>query len=226
MLINAGADITARDKIKLTPLDLAIAYQCHEMTKALSTTIIGLESAQGVDPKDFRLRTVVALHQKTAIPTLNRPEFSLQELLDHPASYLPFVDANDIQFIAESGGNLRGEKDRFERPSLLHTAAQEGFVEIIDRLDNLPQIFDDSESVRALVEKSQTFNRYHDHFMPILQAACDRDLPNLQMMEILVDKSGVNVNARALVTSNPPYGTDLVLGPTALHRLAQSEHWW
>ena len=197
------------------------------MVKALSTTITGLESAQGSDPKNSRLRAVIALHQRiSSVRTFNLPETSMQEVLDHPASYLSFMDADDIQFIAESGGNLTGDKDGFERPSLLHTAAQEGFVEIIDRLGDLAQFFDDSGSVRALVEKSPAQNRYHDHFMPILQAACDRDLPNLQMMDILLNKCGVNVNARALVTSDPPYGRDLLLGPTALHRLAQSQHWW
>ena len=54
---------------------------------------------------------------------------------------------------------------------------------------------------------------------------CKRELPNLEMLDILIDTCGLDINARELVPKSEHAGSgDLVEGPTALHHLAQAKH--
>jgi ankyrin repeat protein len=51
---------------------------------------------------------------------------------------------------------------------------------------------------------------------PILHIACARSLPNLDVIKVLVEKLGVNVNCQSKKDD----------GGTPLHVLAQSQYWW
>ena len=66
-------------------------------------------------------------------------------------------------------------------------------------------------------------------YQPLSLTACERELPNLDMIKTLLTL-GVNVNARAHVASfNPSSDTtayELVPGETALHKLAAADRWW
>jgi ankyrin repeat protein len=226
MLINAGAVVTAKDSDQNTPLDLAIWYGCREMIKALRSIMVEVQKSRGLDPKDARLQAVVALSQGPTISALDDPELPLQEILQNPMRYLALLNSVDIDFIVKNGAGITGEIRGFSMRSLMHAAARNGLIEIIERLGHLPRVFDNPDSVRKFVHESGIDVQSLSYCRPVLQTACERELPNLQMLELLVDQCGVNVNARALVLSSPPHGKDLVPGPTALHQLAKSRYWW
>jgi ankyrin repeat protein len=62
---------------------------------------------------------------------------------------------------------------------------------------------------------------------PTLHVACARKLPNVDMVQVLVNKCGVDVNAHAL--AEPQRWAKIaesVEGGTALHVLAEARYWW
>ncbi|KAJ5094572.1 hypothetical protein N7456_010433 [Penicillium angulare] len=59
---------------------------------------------------------------------------------------------------------------------------------------------------------------------PLLITACNRQLPNLDMLKLLVEKKGVEVNARHRIS--PGYGILAELGGSALHELVKRRTWW
>ena len=63
---------------------------------------------------------------------------------------------------------------------------------------------------------------------PPLQAACDCAIWNMDMVKILIEEGGVNVNAHQQVpkNGNHHYADKIVPGPTALHVLAKGDFWW
>lgn len=67
-------------------------------------------------------------------------------------------------------------------------------------------------------------NRHAQHVYPLIISACQRKLPNMQIVRMLVEEKGVDVNARMAGSSYS--GVDPPGGPTALHFLAGSDCWW
>jgi hypothetical protein len=63
----------------------------------------------------------------------------------------------------------------------------------------------------------------------VLEAACDRSVWNIEMLQVLVNSGKVNVNGQQLVPEQKRRrgrACNLILGPSALHILAQGEYWW
>jgi hypothetical protein len=95
----------------------------------------------------------------------------------------------------------------------------------VERLGNLIQVLDSPETVRASARQSRYPKRYVPRgFTPPLHTACAREMPNLEMLEVLAHKCGANVNARAVVGMRR--SQDLLDGPTALQVLAKAQFWW
>ena len=226
MLIAAGADIAAKDSDHLTPLDLALIYGCKAMVNVLKSETTQLQHSWKLETLDGRLQTAVALNHRPSLAARHVPGVPLQELLRYPQRYLSCLDREDIDWIAKNGGNITGSQTNYSESSLLQIVAERGLTEIMEDFGDLAQIFDDPLSVRDLVDQCDKARQYPSYVSPVLHWACKRELPNIQMLFVLVNHCQVNVNARALVSSCPPYGRDLIPGPTALHQLAEAQFGW
>ena len=169
---------------------------------------------------DLNLQTEVGPRDLTDSPMLLANDVK-QEVLQDPARYLSYIRPEDIRWIVESGGDITGSGISISRRSIIHEAASLGLTEIIAQFGGTVKLFDDS---RFLIDRKKNSKGYFrvEHFMPILQAACERELPNLEMLETLLIL-GVDVNSKAI---DSPQSSDLLTGPTALHRLAEATNWW
>ena len=116
--------------------------------------------------------------------------------------------------------------------TLLHNLISDGFALTLSRMltPEKAQKFDD----RAWCEKQESsFREQYSRITkgslhPLLLTACERSTPNMDIIRLLVEQVGVNVNAQSY-NSNPTNdrtsGRD-PSGESALHVLVRGEQWW
>jgi ankyrin repeat protein len=235
-LLSAGSDVMAADKYHRTPLDLAIEYDCQEMIPALQFSAVLLRKKWDVKPKDRRLSTVLALKKTkiSSLSTMDPEDPSRQEILENVSTYLPSLTLNDIEWISQHSGNITGadaSKPLSSGRSLLHIAASKGFTWLVKGFGPLARVNDESKSVlQRIHEQLSTDPKYNpgiENLSPTLHVACARQLPNMDMVEVLVETCGVDVNARAVAEPQKwARINDAVEGGTALHVLANANYWW
>jgi ankyrin repeat protein len=227
-LIAAGADVTAIDKESLTPLDLALRYGCQEMVNALAFTVNELPESWRADPQNARLLTLIALNQKAPVSILQMPEIISQDVLQHPSRYLSMLGHDDVDWVAQNSANVIDIRGDLSAGQLLYTAVGRGLTQIVERFGNLIQALGDPDTIRANAQQSVSPSYCGPRgFIPPLHTACEREMPNLEMVEVIVDNCGANVNARALVSMYKiNRSKDLLDGSTALHILAKAQFWW
>lgn len=91
-----------------------------------------------------------------------------------------------------------------------------------------------AESLEELLSQNEVDSQPAD---PILFVACQRELPNMEVICLIVDTGHVNVNAQSRTRAESVAGlkargwTDIEDEPdpglnTALHELAMGRHWW
>jgi ankyrin repeat protein len=229
-LLSAGSDTMAIDTFHRTPLDLAIEYDCQEMIQALKFTVEPLKNKWNIEPEDQKLETIIA-RKRSSLSLMDPWEPSVRELLLNPSSYLPYLTLDDIEWISQhNGGNTSGvHKNGSIVPSgqsLLYVATSNGFAEMVNSFGQLACVNDNPKRVLAR-NPEYSEDAAIEYLAPMLHVACARELPNMVMVETLVEKCRVDINAHALVKSQPwTKLKDAVEGGTALHVLAKATHWW
>ncbi|KAM5349841.1 hypothetical protein ACJ41O_006346 [Fusarium nematophilum] len=98
--------------------------------------------------------------------------------------------------------------------SVLYDLVKGGFARILDQVARPEAV----HTIRTREDSSP---------IPLLVAACRREWWNMDVVRLLVEKKGADLNATAmsLRESRHGYGLD-AKGPTALHALARGDHWW
>lgn len=233
-LINAGADPLALDSSNNAPLDLAILYGCSEMVQALSFTVLELNNRHKFKPENKRLHVEIdASHGQAMNFSIRSPvEDSEAEVMKHPGNYIHLLGPNDVTRIYEHGGDITGAGDCFKDRPLLHLAAERGLTEMVSRLANIVTFFDDEQNIKSIIKKSMPpYPPYSENHAPILHQACGRSMPNFQMLELLVEKCNINVNAYSFECGNDysheySQDFDFLRKRTALHVLANANHFW
>ncbi|OKL59576.1 hypothetical protein UA08_05228 [Talaromyces atroroseus] len=226
MLIDAGAYVTARDSDGKTPLDLAILYECQQMVDSLRHTVTDVPKYWDTNQKYDVFSTVVALNQMPRVSALESADISLQDILADPAHYINILSMPDLEFLLKAGADFTAERSHFTKISFLHSSVRSGRLDFIEKLGSAMKTFDDADFIKRVLEENGNRKiNYPPYFEPMLHVACNQELSNLAVIGLLVNKCGVDVNAQALIPSVPS-GKDLVLGPTALHVLADSQFYW
>ncbi|KAJ5369177.1 uncharacterized protein N7496_008937 [Penicillium cataractarum] len=102
--------------------------------------------------------------------------------------------------------------------SLPHALVRTGLSDLLDRVCT-PEVaskFDDHE----WCNQAEAANHCHRNVAkPLLIAACSREQPNMEVVRILVEKKGVNINLNCRKES-------LTSGKAVLHDLAEGATWW
>jgi ankyrin repeat protein len=237
ILLSAGSDVTAIDYYYQTPLDLALQYDCPEIIQALEFSAAPLRKKWELKPDDRRLTTFLAL-KRLRNPPLSKmdPEDpSRQELFDNLSTYLPFLSADDVEWIAQNSGNVTGfdESKRIltSAESFLHIAASKGLIQLMESLGPQARINDDPKIVLVRIKEQLAVDPKYSpgvkNLAPALHVACTGELPNMDMVQVLVNKCGVDVNAHALAEPQRwAKIAECVEGGTALHVLAKARYWW
>lgn len=90
---------------------------------------------------------------------------------------------------------------------------------------NAASHYDDPEWCLA-AESENTNLHGQSRIQPLLPIACSRGLPNMDMVELLVEKIGVDINARRRGEAWETGSREVRLCGGALHGLAKGNKWW
>lgn len=233
VLVSADIDIMAVDSDVQTALDLAIEYDCPETIRALQFGASLLRKKWELKPEDHRLDNLLALKQ-SPFSLLSSDNALNEEILRDLSTYLHCLAIDELDLISKHGGNITGAdegKPAVSGKSFQHIAASLGLTHLVEECGPLARVNDDSKIVLERIHNELAVNpKYRpeiENVVPALHIACARELPNMDVIEVLVEKCGVNVNAHAL--AEPYRGSRIENwseGGTALHVLANAIYFW
>ncbi|KAL5350008.1 hypothetical protein ACLOAV_005044 [Pseudogymnoascus australis] len=104
--------------------------------------------------------------------------------------------------------------------TLLHQLADGGFALLLAQALS-PKLLVQLEDAGCRQEMANNANRGSLVLEPLLVAACRREVPNMDVITVLVEQLKVNVNDQNCGSIDHH-----ILYETALHVLARSTHWW
>ncbi|KAH8648295.1 ankyrin repeat-containing domain protein [Tricladium varicosporioides] len=232
-LLVAGSNVLASDSFRRTPLDLAIEYDCQEMVNTLKSFYDLVHEKWNLKSNDLRMQTIMQLKGPNLSKlALSKP--SSQEIVENLSTYLPFLQFDDIEWISKNGGNItcmnESTGELSSQPSLVYVAASKGFTSLMRTFGDLAVFNDNPETVQARLKDLPDADNSQLHiklFAPTLYVACGRELPNMDMIKLLVEECGVRIDAHALVEAERwAKIKEFVEGGTALHVLAKAKYWW
>lgn len=190
------------------------------MVRYLRSTTKDVQKHWKIEDEDAKLQTEVALKQRLPTAVSNLPEQAQQEILKR---YLSWLSPDDVDWIVQNDGDITGVSSEFKGVTLLHTVVNMGLTEITENLGERAKIHDDVESLRIALKAIKSHPIYIESVRPVLQVACQRKLPNLEILELLLDKCGADISTRGLTLA---LSGEWIEGPTALHCLAEAKYWW
>ncbi|KAJ5719638.1 hypothetical protein N7493_007216 [Penicillium malachiteum] len=108
-------------------------------------------------------------------------------------------------------------------PNLLNMLARWGFAELLSRVctREMASQLDIVELDHGSEEKSN-----QQPHKPLIISACERDLPNMETLKLVIEKLGVNINAKCTERINRDQVLCLEFTRGALHDLAAGKLWW
>jgi ankyrin repeat protein len=111
--------------------------------------------------------------------------------------------------------------------SLLHILARFGLSDVLKRVCTRETAlkFDDHE----WCNQAETANIMHKNTIhPLLMVACRREIPNMAVVQFLVEEMAVNINVlrRTDVIVYKGKRREYVAGNSVLHEIAQGKTWW
>ncbi|CZR55172.1 uncharacterized protein PAC_05058 [Phialocephala subalpina] len=234
MLLEAGADPLALDDSKRFPLDLAIANDCKEMVSKLAFTSEKITESWDIEKKNReKLPTLLAISTVSGTPSMQQlDEETRKEVLKKPERWIGILDYPSLcSWVGTHKDELANDPAATNK--LLLEAARDGLTELMTALDSLATLNDDPSTILERYKKETEGKRCPpalDGYAPVLLSACHRTSYNLQMVQLLVEKCGVNVNAHALAApdrySMKKGDPGHVPGATALHVLATGKSFW
>ncbi|KAL7960442.1 ankyrin repeat-containing domain protein [Trichoderma compactum] len=235
----------------VTPLDMAVEKKCWDMVRALVTRGVKardsyMQSPEFIMATDKHKAAQKARGISVTFPSrqhvtmwrgrwsiyemdrpLNREKLYIadgQTILDTQARGVTGLDKVDLLKCALDDGDYDSIKeyallggdvfalDEYEDNTLLHLFVNGGYVDLLEYFADQVPLFEAQERVQTDEESCGT----------LLGTACERELPSLNIVQFLVDKVGVDVNA---VYNRRGY-CDKLRGATALHILASGHFYW
>lgn len=142
---------------------------------------------------------------------------------DYPSFMTKLMFARQYDLFEEvAGKKLSVSELSHSDASLMHRLVGWGYKELLERVYDKDAAlrFDDHKWCRE-AEKEQEC--VVGSTQPLLVTACERNLPNMDVVEFLVEKVGVNLNAQF---RNRPVWEGTKTAGGALHKLAVGRSWW
>ncbi|KAL2140878.1 hypothetical protein VTI28DRAFT_3169 [Corynascus sepedonium] len=120
-------------------------------------------------------------------------------------------DYDTIKEYAKLGGDMLQQNGQGDK-TILHYLVEEGYMELLEHFGDKVTEFEAQEWVQKDEGSPGT----------LLGMACERNTPSLHLVQLLVEKLGVDVNA----VYNRQGCLPKLRGGTALHILASGTHFW
>lgn len=198
LLIAHGADPTAGSAHQ-SPLDLARQAGCDEM-------IAELESATRQSDTMGHVANTV-----DTMPDDQDDSFTLCHQL------LKWGEYEALEQLARRGIDVQMKKRYLNDPDIMTTLAQWGYASLLESLGR-------TVKEPSWINGKDTSDRTTS-VEPYLFAAARRTQPNLEIIKVIVETFGANINIQSTTTVYRPE-TKTVPADGVLHILAQGGHWW
>ena len=230
LLVEYGADVSflgtpessygplVPESSTLDPLVNAIATKCQPMIDELLSIKIDLPISNNkkIYPQLENFTTQLLLQEATHLQSMVRDTIKLGGIDLEAFSYLS--EREHERAISELN---RGGADLLEISSPLSYVIKE-----IVELGNVSLLNEFGSYAKAMngewVQRTERANpNLVGKLQTLLHVACSRALPNLDIIQTLVERYGANVNEVYTIK-----GYDRPEGSTPLHRLAIGAHWW
>ncbi|CAF9930044.1 MAG: hypothetical protein ALECFALPRED_004507 [Alectoria fallacina] len=201
-----------------THLDFAVASRCEVLVDELlrkieSTTLPHSEEdknghrARYSTPRNAYLERYLSLTSRKSAELLDDMVQVGQLNSDLFESLLRTENEQGILRFRDLGGDLVAPRSYGDGPLTILT--KWGYSDLLAQVCPEASVMD--EQLRSAAVSNERPGRIT--MRPLLHTACERTLPNLEVIKILVEKVKVDINAHQPAV-------------TALHLLAKSAHWW
>ncbi|OIW33037.1 ankyrin [Coniochaeta ligniaria NRRL 30616] len=234
MLLDANADIASLNKRKHTALDIALVEGCTEFTEVFATdeTLFTkateyLENDQYLAKRADQIRKymraqMTLMRQRSSFPMLDQDNLAYKQVLESPSLYLELLTCDDAAKIITEG--FATDPDNSSYYDLVDQLMKSGHIQIAERVSCLILHYSLHANVVGKVNPN-----HKEPVLTALQLACQSQTPNMLMLQLLVEKLCVDINAHSATNNGDPYyqqNVEVVPGDTALHVLASANHWW
>ena len=227
MLVGAGVDVNERIRVdgsELTSLDMAIKDGFGTMVRDLidqgAAPQNWAEVAEFIDHSgvDADVEFLLEISTGKQIPADDTSQSS--RFADIPSEVLRLLGEGKYRAVAEfsrrSGADLDSDEHLHVLHSILRVLVTQGYTSLLRSVRKegryLPQI-----RVELSVDDGDDHGRE-----TLLMAACNRELPSLPIMKLLVGDFGLDVSEVSGREGTPYRETNA----TPLHALARGRHWW
>ena len=235
-LIASGADISTTipqyrtfgldsNRPRNAHLDVARAAGCQVFLEELLLAIekaeqgmeyneLGKPSCRYTSPYELYLEQYFCMRAKQSYESLNdvvKPDESNSEVFQ---ALLQHEDENGVVRFRDLGADLLAPTQTW-LDSPLTTLVKYGYADLLAKIG--PNRVAIDRQLQSTIEKTNA--SYLNLTSPLLHTACERALPNLEVIKVLIEKMEFDVNGTDTVTT-------FAKGGTALHILARSSHWW
>jgi ankyrin repeat protein len=151
------------------------------------------------------------------------------------AGFIPRLNESAMDLIMTKGSEFASDADqKYSEALAMIKMAEFGLTEYAEKIINRAKFLDAPMFLKAM---HQHRDKYGPHYMPappgedkcqrpLLQIACERSTWNMDMVRLIVEADGVDVNAHASIFVSKSDPDDAIPGETALHVLARGTSWW
>ncbi|OKL55527.1 hypothetical protein UA08_09214 [Talaromyces atroroseus] len=223
LLLAHGADPFVRDRLRRSPVELAVDKENAEMVMVLAHTF----PLTARNPRPDAGHLYLTAGEDYADILIDRisqtPPHDMirecQRLLKLGAyGILERLGTRGVKMNQE---NVRGEGSK----DFLQSLARWGFTKLFETLGRARGV-DDTYWINGRMSRPYNF---HYDLLPFIFTAASRTLPNLDMLWVIVETFNADVNVRAYENVYAPsLGEDVRDEPhrSVLHILAVGKHWW
>ncbi|KAF3059647.1 Ankyrin-2 [Daldinia childiae] len=239
MLLDANSDVAAVDKSKLTALDAALAAGCAEFVEVFAKNEAlfekatkGLNNNKDTAERSEKIRQKMRAHMELIRPrpiNLNEDKEALDEIITSPSTSLDLVTSEDAAQLINIGFETNPLDSSYYQ--LLKELMKLGYTQVAEQLSRVILHYSSYTSLREKIERDQKDKELYidSEARTALQLACQQSESNMLMLQFLIEKLYVDVNAQgARISPERFQGLDEEIIPTgtALHLLASADHNW
>ncbi|PWY94530.1 putative ankyrin repeat-containing protein [Aspergillus sclerotioniger CBS 115572] len=227
-LLAHGADPLARDSMGRSPLEFAVDLENDEMVMELADLTPRHPQAEAkqlsLTPRDEYIHTLIDKATETAAKAASA---SPREIIVECEHLLKQGAFRVLELMVGRGLEVSRKqvfsKNRIRREDFIQSLARWGFSHLFETLGKSR---DETDWIDGAM--SRPFEINFD-LPPLIFTASERELPNLNMLQVIIEAFHADVNIRAYENVRAPLlGRYINDEPhrSALHILAVGNHWW
>ncbi|KAK0669803.1 ankyrin-2 [Cercophora samala] len=229
MLVHHGLDVD----------DLAVRRACRVAIQAKSDYTAfclaqTMQKSTDQSKGDFWERSSLARHQAANRVLENSDIASMgkdfhQVMQDRPLERLLSAREFEVfeRIFSVGDGGCDPAQPSLSGRSTLHTLTSFGYRDLLVKLAKEQHIknLDDDTWRRKQEDEGHS---HRGSISPLVLTACERVLPNMEVLRLLVEELGASVNAHHMKHGFTRWsqGTGYYIGYSPLHYVSQGKHWW